>query len=157
MTSVSFKLNGRACSPSAESSTPLLYVLRDELGLNSPRFGCGNEQCGACMILVDGEPSFSCTLPIDAVAGKTITTVEGLGSVDQPHPLQQAFLDCNAAQCGYCSSGILMSAWHLLQRNPAPSRAEIAAALDAHLCRCGAHNRVIRAVSLAAERMRQSS
>jgi nicotinate dehydrogenase subunit A len=124
-------------------------VLRDELGLRGTRFGCGTEQCGACMVLIDGEPAYSCTRAIESVTGKSVTTVEGLSANGALHPLQQAFLDEQAGQCGYCLSGILMSAAALLKRNPQPSRSEIAAALDRHLCRCGMHNRVLRAVARA--------
>lgn len=154
MANVSFKLNGEGCEIDSEPSTPLLYVLRDELKLNGARYGCGSEQCGACRVLVDGEPFFSCTLALADVSGKSVTTIEGIGTRDAMHPLQQAFLDANAAQCGFCSSGILVSAYQLLQRNPDPTRDEIVGALNAHLCRCGSHNRVVRAVQLAARRMR---
>lgn len=153
MVRVSFELNGESRQADVDPSTPLLYVLRDESGLNSPRYGCGLEQCGACRVLVDGEPEYSCTLPVEAVSGRTVRTVEGLGHGDTLAPLQQAFLDENAAQCGYCTSGILIAAAHLLSRNPDPDRHEIASALEPHLCRCGSHNRVIRAIRLAATRM----
>lgn len=154
MANVSFNLNGGRCEIDSEPSTPLLYVLRDELNLNGARFGCGSEQCGACRVLVDGEPVFSCTFALADVDGKSVITIEGIGTHDALHPLQQAFLDTNAAQCGFCSSGILVSAWYLLQHNPDPTRADIVSALDEHLCRCGSHNRVVRAVQLAAIRMR---
>jgi nicotinate dehydrogenase subunit A len=131
----------------------LLDVLRNQLGLMGTRYGCGLEQCGCCMVLVDGEPVYSCTREAGSVAGKSVTTVEGLGSADKPHPIQQAFLDEQAGQCGYCLSGIIMSTKALLERNPRPSRAEVVAALDRHLCRCGAHQRIIRAVERAAERL----
>lgn len=157
MNSFSFSVNGQLTNVDADDSTPLLYVLRDTLQLNSPRYGCGEESCGACCVLLDDKPVFSCTLPIAAVASRSVTTVEGLSQGGQRHVLQQAFLEFNAAQCGYCSSGILMSASHLLATNPAPTRAEIQAALDAHLCRCGAHNRVIRAILHAAQRLGGSS
>ena len=143
-------VNGRPVRIDTEGSTPLLAVLRDELALRGTRFGCGTEQCGACMVLVDGEPVYSCTRELASVAGKSVTTVEGLSGNGTLHPLQQAFLDEQAGQCGYCLSGILISAEALLKRKPSPSRAEIAAALDPHLCRCGIHNRVIRAVQKAA-------
>jgi len=135
--------------------TPLLDILRNTLGLTGTRFGCGLEQCGACMVLVDGQPVQSCNAALDSVAGKRITTIEGLAAADgQLHPLQQAFLDEQAGQCGYCLSGILISAKALLDRNPSPNRAEIAAALDGNLCRCGSHVRIIKAVERAASAMR---
>jgi nicotinate dehydrogenase subunit A len=134
--------------------TPLLNVLRNELGLMGTRFGCGLEQCGCCTVLIDGRPEKCCAKPVWSVAGKSITTIEGLGTPERPHPLQQAFLDEQAGQCGYCLSGIIVSAKALLDQNPSPSRAEIAAALDDNICRCGSHNRIIRAVSKAAARMR---
>ncbi len=125
-------------------------MLRDDLGLRGSRFGCGTEQCGACMVLIDGKPEYSCAREVASVAGRNITTVEGLAQGGKLHPLQQAFLDEQAGQCGYCLAGILISAAALLERNPKPTRADIVAALDPHLCRCGMHNRVIRAVQRAA-------
>lgn len=133
----------------ADPARPLLSVLRADLGLRGSRFGCGTEQCGACMVLIDGAPAYACTREIATLAGRTVTTVEGLAHNGTPHPLQQAFLDEQAGQCGYCLSGILISAAALLERNKKPSRAEVAAALDPHLCRCGVHNRIIRAVQRA--------
>jgi nicotinate dehydrogenase subunit A len=150
-------VNGRSVHVDTDGTKPLLSVLRDELALRGTRFGCGTEQCGACMVLIDGEPAYSCTRAIESVAGRTVTTVEGLWSDDTLHPLRQAFLDEQAGQCGYCLSGILVSAAALLTRNPRPSRAEIAAALDPHLCRCGAHNRILRAVARAGELMGASA
>jgi aerobic-type carbon monoxide dehydrogenase small subunit (CoxS/CutS family) len=147
---VDLVVNGRPVSVKADGTTPLLSVLRDELGLRGSKFGCGTEQCGACMVLIDGKPEHSCARDITTVAGKTITTVEGLAGNGALHPLQQAFLDEQAGQCGYCLSGILISAAALLKQNANPSRADIIAALDPHLCRCGIHNRVIRAVQKAA-------
>jgi aerobic-type carbon monoxide dehydrogenase small subunit (CoxS/CutS family) len=147
---VDFIVNGRKVGVSVEATTPLLAVLRNALGLTGSRFGCGLEQCGACMVLVDGEPVYACTREVGTVAGRTVATVEGLANGGSLHPLQQAFLAEQAGQCGYCLSGILMSAKALLDRNPRPSRAEIVEALDRHLCRCGAHNRIIRAVERAA-------
>jgi nicotinate dehydrogenase subunit A len=143
-------VNGKTVRVVADGSEPLLSVLRDQLALRGSRFGCGTEQCGACMVLIDGDPVYSCTRTIESLAGKAVTTVEGLSANAALHPLQQAFLDEQAGQCGYCLSGILMSAAALLARNPQPSRSEIAAALDPHLCRCGMHNRVLRAVARAA-------
>jgi aerobic-type carbon monoxide dehydrogenase small subunit (CoxS/CutS family) len=145
-----FVVNGRPVSVKADGTTPLLSVLRDELGLRGSKFGCGAEQCGACMVLIDGKPEHSCARDVATVAGKAITTVEGLAGNGTLHPLQQAFLDEQAGQCGYCLSGILISAAALLKQNANPSRADIIAALDPHLCRCGIHNRVIRAVQKAA-------
>ena len=154
MSKVDLTVNGRAISVTVENEeTPLLAVLRNELGLVGTRFGCGLEQCGCCMVLIDGAPQKSCAKPIRSVAGKSITTVEGLGTPEHPHPLQQAFLDEQAGQCGYCLSGILVSATALLERNPRPTRAEIAKALDDNICRCGSHNRILRAVERAAQRM----
>jgi nicotinate dehydrogenase subunit A len=150
-----FSVNGKAVSVSpANEDTPLLNVLRNKLGLMGTRFGCGLEQCGCCTVLVDGQPEKSCTKPVWSVAGKKIATVEGLGTAEHPHPLQQAFLDEQAGQCGYCLSGILVSAKALLDRNPAPTRAQIAKALDGNICRCGSHNRIMRAVQKAAAVMR---
>jgi len=153
-----FQVNGNAVSVSpANEETPLLAVLRNELGLMGTRFGCGLEQCGCCMVLIDGSPEKSCAKPVWSVAGKKITTVEGLGTAERPHPLQQAFLDEQAGQCGYCLSGILISAKALIDANPKPTRAEIAAALDGNICRCGSHNRILRAVEKAASAMRGAS
>ena len=150
----SFSLNGAAVSVDVPDGTSLLHALRGPLGLSGPRFGCGDEKCGSCMVLLDGVPSFSCTLGVEAVAGKRVTTSEGLGSLAAPHPLQAAFLAEQAGQCGWCLSGILVSASALLAANPDPSEAEIRTALDPHLCRCGSHNRIIRAVRRAAKEMR---
>jgi nicotinate dehydrogenase subunit A len=155
MTAVSFgfTVNGKAVRVGAAADTPLLDVLRNHLGLRGTKFGCGLEQCGCCMVLIEGKPEKSCGKALVTVAGKAVVTIEGLGSRDRPHPLQQAFLDEQAGQCGYCLSGILISAKALLEANPAPSRAEIATALDDHLCRCGSHPRMLRAVALAARRI----
>ncbi len=142
-------VNGESVRVDADGTRPLLSVLRDQLGLRGTRFGCGTGQCGTCMVLIDGEPSYSCTREIATVAGRSVTTVEGLSSNGALHPLQQAVLAEQAGQCGYCLSGILISAAALLARNPKPARAEIIAALDPHLCRCGIHNRVVRAVERA--------
>jgi nicotinate dehydrogenase subunit A len=143
-------VNGATQRVAADEDTPLLAVLRNVLDLRGSRFGCGHERCGACMVLVDGEPVYSCTRLVATVAGRSVTTVEGLGSADVPHPLQAAFLAEQAGQCGYCLSGMLISAKALLDRNPHPSRAEIVTALEPHLCRCGVHNRIVRAVERAA-------
>ena len=155
---VDLTVNGRAVSVAvAHEETPLLDVLRNELRLTGTRFGCGLEQCGCCIVLIDGKPVKSCTRPIGTVAGRTVTTIEGLGTPERPHPLQQAFLEEQAGQCGYCLSGILISAKALLDRNPSPTRAEIARALDDNLCRCGTHNRILRAVEKAAARLREGT
>jgi nicotinate dehydrogenase subunit A len=151
---ITLTVNGEARSVGAPETTSLLEVLRNHLGLMGTRYGCGLEQCGCCMVLVDGETAYACTREVGTVAGRTVTTIEGLGTVAAPHPLQQAFLDEQAGQCGYCLSGILVSAKALLDRNPDPSRAEVVAALDKHLCRCGAHQRILRAVESAAASLR---
>ena len=150
---MSFTLNGAPVAPDIEPEAPLLAALRGPLGLSGPRFGCGAEQCGACVVLVDGAPAYACTLPVGAVAGKHVETLEGLGRPDAPHPLQRAFLELQAGQCGYCLSGIQMAALALLRRVPRPDAAQVKAALDPHLCRCGSHNRIVRAVLRAAEEM----
>ena len=147
-------VNGGEFEVVADGDTPLLDVLRNHLGLIGTKFGCGLEQCGCCMVLIDGQPAKSCSKPLSVVAGREIVTVEGLGTADRPHPLQQAFLDEQAGQCGYCLAGILISAKALLDRNPSPSRAEIAAALDDNICRCGSHNRILRSVARAAAQLR---
>ena len=149
---VAFTLNGAAVSVEA-AGAPLLHVLRGDCGLSGPRFGCGSEQCGACVVLVDGTPAYACTLGVEAVAGRSVTTVEGLGSPDAPHPLQRAFLTEQAGQCGFCLPGILVAAAALLARDPDPDDAAIRDALDPHLCRCGSHNRILRAVKRAAAEM----
>ena len=146
---IALTVNGSARDVDVSDTTTLLEVLRNHLGLMGTRYGCGLEQCGACMVLVDGQPAYACTREAGTVAGHSVTTIESLGTPDKPHPLQQAFLDEQAGQCGYCLSGIIMSAKALLDRNPAPTRAEIVTALDRHLCRCGAHQRIIRAVERA--------
>src|ERR1700722_3676056 len=154
MASISFTVNARSVEITADGDTPLLDVLRNHLGLTGTRFGWGLEQCGACMVLIDGLPEKSCGKALSTVAGKSVTTIEGLGTPSDPHPLQQAFIDLQAGQCGYCLSGILISARALLDRNKAPTRAEIAEALDGNICRCGTHHRILRAGALAAVRMR---
>jgi len=149
-----FIVNGRAVEVTADDDTPLLDVLRNHLGLKGTKFGCGLEQCGCCMVLIDGAPEKSCGKALSTMAGKSVLTIEGLGTPEQPHPLQAAFLDVQAGQCGYCLPGILISAKALLDRNPAPSRREIAEALDDNICRCGSHVRILKAVARAAEAMR---
>ncbi|MGI4798925.1 MAG: (2Fe-2S)-binding protein [Janthinobacterium lividum] len=143
-------LNGEMVELALDDGVMLLDALRSTLGLTGSHFGCGAGQCGACMVLVDGVAQPSCTLPLWAVEGKTVVTVEGLGTPDRPHAVQAAFLAHQAGQCGYCLSGILVSAAGLLLRNPAPSEADVRQALDRNLCRCGAHNRIVRAVLAAA-------
>ena len=149
MSNTEFILNGRTVRVETDGGAPLLSVLRDELGLRGTKFGCGTEQCGACMVLIDGKPSHSCTREVGTLDGKSITTIEGLSTNGVLSPLQQAFIDEQAGQCGYCLSGILIAATALLNNIPRPSRDDIVAALDPHLCRCGIHNRVVRAVQKA--------
>ncbi|MBR7619167.1 (2Fe-2S)-binding protein [Phenylobacterium sp. 20VBR1] len=146
-------INGETRAVTADPTANLLDVLRGELGLTGPRFGCGAGQCGSCSVLVDGQDVAACLVEVGNLAGKAIVTVEGLGTPDAPHPLQTAFLELQAGQCGYCLSGILVGAKGLLDRNPNPTRKEVAQALAWHLCRCGVHNRVMDAVLLAAKRM----
>ena len=143
-------VNGASSEIEASAQTPLLYALRNDLSLKGTRFGCGSGQCGACFVLIDGNPAPACDTPLWTAAGKRITTVEGLSKGGELHPLQHAFLAEQAAQCGYCTSGILISAAALLARNPRPTESEVRAALDRNLCRCGSHNRMVRAVLRAA-------
>jgi nicotinate dehydrogenase subunit A len=147
-------VNGTAVSLDLPEEANLLDVLRNHLGLFGPRFGCGAEQCGCCMVLVDDQAVTSCATSLDAVAGRAIRTVEGLGTPDDPHPLQAAFLEEQAGQCGYCLSGILIASAALLKANPDPDEDDVRAALESNLCRCGSHNRIIRGVLRAAEMMR---
>ncbi len=146
-------VNGEPHLVVAAGDTPLLYVLRNELGLSGPLFGCGLDQCGACTVLRGAEAVKSCMLPVGEVAGSTITTVEGLGTTDEPHPVQQAFLEAQAAQCGYCSPGMIVTAAALLWQRPHPTDEQIRQALDGNLCRCGSHVRVLRAVRRANQLM----
>ncbi|NKC30773.1 (2Fe-2S)-binding protein [Roseomonas sp. BU-1] len=148
-----FTLNGAAVAAPIEAEAPLLAALRGPLGLSGTRFGCGAEQCGACLVLLDGQPRHACTLPVGEVAGRDVTTVEGIGTAAAPHPLQKALLDQQAGQCGFCLSGIQIRALALLRATPRPTEVEIRAALDPHLCRCGSHNRIIRAIQQAAAEM----
>jgi nicotinate dehydrogenase subunit A len=150
---VRLSVNGVERAVAADRDTPLLYALRNDLGLKGTRFGCGSGQCGACFVLIDGHAVPSCDTPLWSAAGKKITTVEGLGEDGNLHPLQRAFLAEQAAQCGYCTSGILVRAAMLLSANPRPTEAEVRAALDRNLCRCGSHNRMVRAVLRAAAEM----
>jgi nicotinate dehydrogenase subunit A len=154
MASYTLRVNGKTASVSVEPSTPLLYVLRNDLELNGPKFGCGLAQCGACTVLMDGKPVRSCVTPVAAAAKAQVTTIEGLGTLERLHPLQRAFIEEQACQCGYCGNGMVMSAKALLDRNPGPSELEIKRALDGHLCRCASHNRILRAVQRAAREMR---
>jgi nicotinate dehydrogenase subunit A len=150
---IELKVNGRSHSVSADPDTPLLYVLRDDLQLNAAKFGCGLGQCGSCTVLVDGAPTLSCITPIMLLEGRQITTLEGLGSLEDPGPLQRAFIEEQAAQCGYCIPGMMMRAQALLQRNPRATDAEIRAHLEPNLCRCGTHMRILQAVRRAATLM----
>jgi nicotinate dehydrogenase subunit A len=151
---IKLSVNGAERTVEADPATPLLGVLRGVLGLTGTNFGCGANQCGACNVLIDGSAVAACDTPLWAAAGKEIVTVEGLGTPERPHPLQRAFLAEQAGQCGYCLPGILISAAALLRRNPDPSDGEVRAALDRNLCRCGAHNRIVRAVLRAAKEAR---
>jgi nicotinate dehydrogenase subunit A len=149
---ITLTVNGKPVTATAEDpKMPLLYVLRDDLGLHGPRFGCGLGQCGACTVLIDGAATRSCVTPVAALAGKKIVTLEGLGSPGKLHPLQQAFIDEQAVQCGYCINGMIMQAAALLQTNKNPTEQEIKAALAENLCRCGTHLRIVRAIKRASE------
>ena len=147
-------VNGRSLTVAADGETPLLYVLRNDAGCKGVRYGCGVGQCGTCTVIIDGKAVQSCDVPVSAVAGKSITTVEGIGSEEKPHPLQSAFVEEQAAQCGYCITGIIMSAKVLLDNNPNPTDAEVKKALDKNLCRCGTHQRIVRAIKRAAQELR---
>ena len=151
---IELNINGRTHAIDADPNTPLLYVLRDHLALSGAKFGCGLGQCGACTVMVDGQATFSCLTPISVLPGRRIKTVEGLGTIEQPGPLQRAFIDEQAAQCGYCIAGMIMRAQALLEKNPSPSEAEIRRHMMPNLCRCGTHMRILHAVRRAAERMR---
>ena len=153
---INLMINGERRSLRIDDTTTLLDALRNHLDLKAARFGCGAGQCGTCAVIVEGEEHPACQLEIGNLEGKAVTTLEGIGTADRPHPLQSAFIELQAGQCGYCLTGIIVGAKALLDRNPDPSRAEIAAALAWHLCRCGAHNRILAAVALAAARMRES-
>ncbi|MHB8815935.1 MAG: (2Fe-2S)-binding protein [Steroidobacteraceae bacterium] len=148
------KVNGQVHSVDADPDTPVLYVLRGQLRLNAAKYGCGLAQCGACTVMIDGEAAFSCVMPVGILGGKEITTLEGLGTIEHPGPLQRAFMEEQAAQCGYCTAGVIMRAQALLRKNPDPTEAEIRRQLQPHLCRCGTHLRVLRAVQRAAQLMR---
>ena len=153
MAAYSFTVNGRARTvDSADPDQPLLYVLRNGLDLTGPKFGCGLGQCGACTVIVEGEAARSCQLPVSAAAGRRITTIEGLGTPDKPHAVQAAFIAEQAAQCGYCANGMVMTSAALLERTPRPSLEEVKDALAGNLCRCGTHQRILRAVMRASGR-----
>jgi nicotinate dehydrogenase subunit A len=147
---IKLNVNDQEVQLEVEPETPLLYVLRNDLELNGPKFGCGLAQCGACTVLVDGNPVRSCVMPVAGVVGRAIVTLEGLGSREEPHPLQTAFIKEQAMQCGYCSSGVMMTAAALLEKTKQPTEEQIRVALRGNLCRCGAHGRIVRAVSGAA-------
>lgn len=149
--SISMEVNGRKHAVEADGETPLLYILRNDLKLKGVRFGCGLGSCGACTVVIDGKAVQSCDISLDAVAGKHVTTIEGIGSSEKMHALQSAFVAEQAAQCGYCTAGIIMTAYALLARNPHPGDAEIRAALDGNICRCGTHARILRAIRKVAE------
>jgi nicotinate dehydrogenase subunit A len=152
-TKLRLKVNGRTCEVDADPDTPLLYVLRNDLELNGPKYGCGLGECGTCTVLIDGRAARSCVIPIEGCVGRDIVTLEGLGSREHPDPVQQAFIAEQAAQCGYCLNGMIMSTKALLAINPRPSEAEIANALRYNLCRCGAHVEIMRAAMRAAGRI----
>jgi len=154
--STNLTVNGQTHAVEAEPDTPLLYVLRNDLQLNAAKFGCGLGQCGSCTVMVDGRAVFSCVTPIVALEGRDIRTVEGLGTIDNPGPMQQAFIEEQAAQCGFCIPGMMMRAQALLERNPAASDAEIRSFMEPNLCRCGTHMRILRAVKRAGELMQQA-
>ena len=148
---LTFKVNGRPASVTADPQMPLLYALRDDLGLHGPRFGCGLGQCGACTVHLEGKAVRSCQVPVSDAVGKKVVTLEGLGTPAKPHPLQQAFIDEQAVQCGYCINGMIMQAAALLQTTKNPTEQQIRAALAENLCRCGTHLRILRAVKRVAE------
>lgn len=151
---ITLNVNGKAQQIDADPATPLLYVLTDHLQLNGAKYGCGLGQCGSCTVLVDGEAVFSCVVPISVLPGRKITTLEGLGTLDKPGAVQRAFIEEQAAQCGFCIPGMIMRAQALLERNPSPSNAEIRSHMSANLCRCGTHMRILRAVERAAREMK---
>lgn len=150
---IELNVNGKTQNVDAAPNTPLLYVLRDDLALNGAKFGCGLGQCGACTVMVDGEAVFSCLTPISLVVGRRIKTVEGLGTIGNPGPMQRAFIEEQAAQCGYCIAGMMMRAQALLERNPSPSDAEMRRHMMPNLCRCGTHMRIFRAIRRASQAM----
>jgi len=147
---IRLRVNGRDVMVDAAAQTPLLYILRNDLELNGPKFGCGLGECGACAVLIGDRAARSCTVPLSAVGERAVTTLEGLGDIDNPHPVQQAFINHNAAQCGYCLNGMIIATVALLRRNARPTETEIRAALRHHLCRCGTHLEILAAVRAAA-------
>jgi nicotinate dehydrogenase subunit A len=153
--SVNITVNGTTHTVSADPNTPLLYILRNDLGLNGPKFGCGLAQCGACKVIIGKDAVTSCSVPLGAVGNQPVTTLEGLGTLDKPHPVQRAFIAEQAAQCGYCTNGLIVTAKALLDRVRDPSEAAIKEELASNLCRCGTHNRVVRAIRRAAEEMQR--
>jgi nicotinate dehydrogenase subunit A len=153
MAKIALNVNGKAQTVEAEPDTPLLYVLRDNLEMHGPKFGCGLGQCGACTVMLDGVAARSCVIPLSKVGARAVTTLEGLGTSAKPHPVQQAFIDEQAAQCGYCINGMVMTSAAFLAKNKNPSDADIKRALAGNLCRCGTHVRIVRAVKRAAKSM----
>jgi nicotinate dehydrogenase subunit A len=153
---IDLTINGKAHRVDADPQTPLLYVLRNDLEMNGAKFGCGQGLCGTCTVMIDGEARFSCVTPVSSVQGKPIKTVEGLGTLEAPGPLQRAFIEEQAVQCGYCIPGVMMRAQALLEKNPAASEAEIRTALSPSLCRCGTHARIVRAVRKAGAAMQRA-
>jgi nicotinate dehydrogenase subunit A len=151
---ITLNINGKSHQVDADPATPLLYVLRDYLELNGAKFCCGLGQCGACTVMADGEAIFSCVVPVSVLQGRRIRTLEGLGTIENPGPVQRAFIEEQAAQCGFCIPGMIMRAQALLEKNPSPSQAEIRRSLNTNLCRCGTHMRVLRAVERAARTMK---
>jgi nicotinate dehydrogenase subunit A len=151
---IALNVNGKAHQVDVDPDTPLLYVLRDDLKLNAAKFGCGLGQCGACTVMVDGEAVFSCITPVSTIGSRRVKTVEGLGTADKPGPMQRAFIEEQAAQCGYCIPGMMMRAQALLEANPGATEAQIRHALEPSLCRCGTHMRILRAVGRAAQLMK---
>ena len=150
---IAFNVNGARRVVTADADTPLIYILRNDLKLKGTRFGCGQGVCGCCTVLLDGRSVQSCNTPVSAVEGRTVTTIEGLGSSSALHPLQEAFIEEQAGQCGYCLTGIIMGAAALLSRNPSPTDAQIRSELDIHLCRCGSYDRILRAIRRANQKM----
>jgi nicotinate dehydrogenase subunit A len=147
----SFRLNGHAVQTVADAQTPLLFALIQDCNIHGAKYGCGRAQCGSCTVILDGEPIRSCVTPVSSVSGRSITTLEGLAQDGKPNRLQQAFIDEQAAQCGYCTSGMILQAQALLNRNPNPSADQVRATLEGNLCRCGAHHRIVKAVLRAAQ------
>lgn len=154
---ITLHVNNRDYQVDVDPQTPLLYVLRGELGLHGAKFGCGLGQCGACTVMLDGDPIFSCVTPVSAVGDREVKTIEGLGSISEPNPLQRAFMELNAAQCGYCVAGMIMRAEALLEKNPRPSEKELRAHMQPNLCRCGTHVRILAAIRRAALHMQAAS